>query len=42
MRIIVGRGNGRHVFEVPTDRIERERMAEDLKAYIRARGKSKA
>lgn len=38
MRVIVGSGRNRHEFERPTDKIGRERMAEDLKAFLRARG----
>ena len=34
LRIIVGRGDNRHVFERPTDRLGRERMAEDLKNFL--------
>ncbi len=37
MRIVFGSGDNRHVFEVPTDRIGRERMGEDVKAFLRAR-----
>ena len=36
MRIVVGRGNNRHVFEVPSirDRIGREKIAEDVKNFL--------
>ena len=36
MRVVVGSGRNRHVFDVParTDRIGREKMAEDIKAFL--------
>ena len=36
MRIIVGRGSNRHVFERPaqSDKVGREQMAEDLKNFL--------
>jgi len=36
MKIVVGRGNNRHVFERPSlrDKIAVEKMAEDLKNFI--------
>jgi hypothetical protein len=36
MKIVVGRGRNRHVFEVPSirDKIGRERVAEDLKNFL--------
>lgn len=41
MRIVVGSGRNdvtRHVFDRPNDKIGREVMAEQLKAFLRARG----
>lgn len=32
--IVVGRGNNRHVFERATDKVERERQAEDVKNFL--------
>ena len=34
MRIIVGRGDNRHEFSRPLDRVGREKMAEDLKNFL--------
>jgi hypothetical protein len=36
MRIVVGRGNNRHVFDVPPrkDKVALERVAEDVKAFL--------
>lgn len=34
MRIIVGRGENRHSFDRPLDKIGREQMGEDLKNFI--------
>lgn len=34
MRIVISRGNGRHVFERPLDKMGREQMAEDLKSFL--------
>lgn len=36
MRIVIGRGRQRHVFDVPSikDRVERERMGEDIKNFL--------
>lgn len=34
MRIIVGSGTHRHVFERPSDKLGREQMAEDLKNFL--------
>ena len=34
MKIIVGRGENRHVFDRPLDKVGREQMSEDLKNFI--------
>ncbi len=34
MRIVIGSGTNRHVFECPADKVERDRMAEDVKAFL--------
>ncbi len=34
MRIVVGRGRNRHVFDRPLDKAGREHMAEDLKNFV--------
>ena len=34
MRIVVGRGDNRHVFERPSEKVEIDRMAEDLKSFL--------
>lgn len=38
MRVVVGSGRNRHTFERPTDKVGRERMAEEMKTFLRARG----
>jgi hypothetical protein len=34
MRIVIGRGTNRHVFEVPVDRSERQSMSNDIKRIL--------
>lgn len=34
MRIVIGRGDNRHVFERPADKVGREQMSEDLKNFL--------
>lgn len=34
MKIVVGRGKGRHVFERPLDKDGRKAMARDLKNFL--------
>jgi hypothetical protein len=34
MRIVVGRGSNRHVFERPTDKVGIDKMREDLKNFL--------
>jgi hypothetical protein len=34
MKIIIGRGNNRHVFQRENERVARERQIEDLKNFL--------
>lgn len=38
MRVVVGSGANRHEFDRPTDKVSREKMAEDIKMFLRQRG----